>query len=122
MTGSVTKVTSIQFINSNSHIKKRRGRKTVLSGYYVCLSHDLLLMASGADTNTHTHTHTRTYTNIHGRNDFKKPGACRPAHAWFKKKVLIAIKTKETSYVAKKSLATHSTGSICYYLCLFMQT
>ena len=35
------------------------------------------------DTNTDTHahhthtdtTHTHTHTNVHGRNDFKKPGA-----------------------------------------------
>ena len=72
MTGSVTKATAIQFINSKSHIKKWKGRKTALSGYYAYLSHDLLIMASGADTHTHT------YTNICGRNDFKKPGAFGP--------------------------------------------
>ena len=69
--GSVTKATPIQFINSNSHIKKRKRRKTSLSGYYTCLSRDLLLMASGADTHT--------YTNVCGRNDFKKPGVRGPA-------------------------------------------
>ena len=74
MTGSITKATHIQFIDGKSHIKKQRGHKTALSGYYACLSHDLLLMALGADTHTHTHT----YTNVHGRNDFKKPGACGP--------------------------------------------
>ena len=76
--GSVTKATPIQFINSKSHIKKRKDRKTALSGYYACLSRDLLLMASGADTHAHTHTHTRKHTDIRGRNDFKKPGASTP--------------------------------------------
>ena len=56
MTGSVTKATPIQFTNGKSRIKKQRGRKTALSGYYTCLSCDLLLMASGADTHTHTPT------------------------------------------------------------------
>ena len=57
MTGSVTKATPIQFIDSKSRIKERRGCKTALSGYYACLSHDLLLMALGAGTHTHTHIH-----------------------------------------------------------------
>ena len=68
MTGSVTKATHIQFINSKSRVKKRKGCKTALSGYYASLSRDLLLMASGADTHT--------YTNIGGRNNFKKLGTC----------------------------------------------
>ena len=34
----------------------------------ACLSCDLLLMVSGV--------HTHTYTNVRGRNNFKKPGAC----------------------------------------------
>ena len=98
MTGSVTKAMPILFIDSKSHIKKRRGHKTALSGYYTCLSRDLLLMASGADTHTHTHTHT--HTNVRGRNDFKKPGT----RTWFKiikfkKGVGIATKGKETSTV-----------------------
>ena len=67
MTGSVTKATPIQFIDSKSRIRKRRGRKIALSSYYACLSRDLLLMASGADTHI--------YTKVRGRNDFKKPGA-----------------------------------------------
>ena len=71
MMNSVTKATFIQFINSKSRIKKWRDRKTTLSGYYACLSHDLLLMASGADAHT--------YTNVRGQNDFKKPGIA--AHA-----------------------------------------
>ena len=79
MTGSVTKATPIQFINGNNCIKKYRGRKTVLSGYYACLSHDLLLMALGHGADTHTYTrHTHTYTKVHGRNDFKKPGTREP--------------------------------------------
>ena len=58
--GSVTKATPIQFIDSKSRIKKWTGRKTALSSYYACLSRDLLLMASGADTHTYTYTHTPT--------------------------------------------------------------
>ena len=57
MTGSVTKATPIQFIDSKSRIKKRRGRKAALSSYYACLSRDLLLMALGADTHTFTNVH-----------------------------------------------------------------
>ena len=58
--GSVTKATAIHFIDSKSHLKKWRGRKTALSGYYACLSRNLLLMASGADTHTHIHQRSRT--------------------------------------------------------------
>ena len=36
--GSVTKPMPIHFINSNSRIKKWRGRKTALSGYYECVA------------------------------------------------------------------------------------
>ena len=64
--GGVTKATPIQFVNGKSRIKKQRGHKTALSSYYACLSRDLLLIPSGVDTHT--------YTNIHERNDFKKPG------------------------------------------------
>ena len=56
MMGSITKAMPIQFIDSKSRIKKWRGHKTALSSYYACLSRDLLLMASGADTHTHTPT------------------------------------------------------------------
>ena len=37
-TGSVTKATPINFIDSKSRIKKWRGRKTALSGYYECVA------------------------------------------------------------------------------------
>ena len=70
MMGSVTKAMPIQFIDSKNRIKKWRDHKTALSGYYACLSRDLLLMASGVDTHT--------YTNVRGRNDFKKPGTRGP--------------------------------------------
>ena len=36
--GSVTKATPINFIDGKSRIKKRRGRKTALSGYYECVA------------------------------------------------------------------------------------
>ena len=34
----------------------------------------------------------------------------------------INVRKQVANYLAKKSLAAHSTGSISYYLCLFMQT
>ena len=37
-TGGVTKATPIHFIDSKSRIKKRRDRKTALSGYYECVA------------------------------------------------------------------------------------
>ena len=45
--------------------KETESPKTALSGYYVCVSHNLLLMTSGADT--HTHTYQRS-----NKNNFKK--------------------------------------------------
>ena len=41
-----------------------------------------------------------------------------------KEKVGITVKVRKqvAGYLAKKLLAIHSTGSICYYLCLFIQT
>ena len=75
--GSVTKATPIQFIDSKSRIKKQRGHKTALSGYYACLSHDLLLMASGVDTHTHTHTHTPTFADETISRNQARVG-CRP--------------------------------------------
>ena len=78
--GSVTKATPIQFINSKNHIKKWRGHKTALSGYYTCLSRDLLLMASGRK---HTHTHTPTFANETFSRNQARVGR-RPVRAWFK--------------------------------------
>ena len=77
---SVTKATPIQFINGKSHVKKRRGHKTALSGYYTYLSHDLLLMSSGVDT----HTYTSTFMDeMISRN--QAHAGLWLAHAWFKK-------------------------------------
>ena len=56
MMHSATKATSIQFIDGKCHIKKQEIRKMALSGYYTCLSGELLLMPLGVDTHTHTHT------------------------------------------------------------------
>ena len=64
----VTKATAIQFINGKCHIKKQKGHKTTLSGYYTCVSHDLLLVPLGSDT------HTCKRANVRECNDFKKPG------------------------------------------------
>ena len=36
--GSVTKAKPIHFIDSKCRIKKRRGHKTALSGYYECVA------------------------------------------------------------------------------------
>ena len=58
----VTKATAIQFINDKCHIKKWKSRKTALSGYYACISCDLLLMALGADTHTCVQTYRRSWT------------------------------------------------------------
>ena len=69
----------IQFTNGKSRIKKRRGCKNALSGYYACLSRDLLLMASGADT--HTHIHQRTWMKRFQETRHTRPSATR---AWFK--------------------------------------
>ena len=83
--GSVTNATPIQFIDGKSHIKKWRGRKTALSGYYTCLSHDLLLMASGVDT----HTYTPIFADeTISRNQVHVGCRCahRPARTWFKNK------------------------------------
>ena len=44
--------------------KKRKSLKTALSGYYACVSHDLLLMALGADTQTDRHIHIHTHTDM----------------------------------------------------------
>ena len=68
----------IQFTDSKSGIKKRRGRKAALPGYYACLSRDLLLMASGADTHTHIHQHS--WTKRFQETRHARPSASR---AWF---------------------------------------
>ena len=50
---------AIQFIDGKCHIMKRKSLlKTALSGYYACVSHDLVIMASGVDTQTDTHIPT----------------------------------------------------------------
>ena len=56
MTHTVTKAIAIQFINGKCHnYNETKSHKTDLSGYYACVSHDLILMALGADTQTHIH-------------------------------------------------------------------
>ena len=51
-------------------MKKQKSLKTALSGYYLCVLHDMLLMPSGADT--------QTYSNVWGWNVFKKPSVHLP--------------------------------------------
>ena len=107
---SVTKATLVQFIDGKCHIKKQKNHETALSGYYTCLSRDLLrinVLGGG-----HTHIHQRSW--------MKQFQETRHVQAWFKKELRIAIK-QVVSYLAKKLLAAHSPGSIGYYLCLFMQ-
>ena len=60
----VTKATAIQFIDGKCHIKKWKSRKTALSGYYACVSCDLLLIPSGVDTHTHANIPTLTDETI----------------------------------------------------------
>ena len=45
-------------------MKKRRCRKTALSGYYACFSRDLLLMPLGADTHTYKRSWTKRFQEI----------------------------------------------------------
>ena len=80
-TRSVTKAMSIQFIDGKCHIKKRKSRKTALSGYYVCLSHDLLLMSSGAGTHIHTHTPTFMDKTISRNQVAHAPGLKKLFHS-----------------------------------------
>ena len=78
----VTKATAIQFIDSKCHIKKRKSRKIALSGYYACVSRDLLLVPSVADT--HTHANIPMFMD----ETISRSQACaghRPTFAWFKK-------------------------------------
>ena len=55
-------------------IKKQKSHKTALSGNYACVSRDLLLMSSGADTHTHMHKHTRTHTNMQTKTISRNQG------------------------------------------------
>ena len=72
----------IQFIDSKCHIKKWKSRKTALFNYYTWLSHNLLLMLSGAGT----HTHTPTFADeMISRN--QAHAGRRPVRVWFKKLV-----------------------------------
>ena len=56
-----------------------KSHKTALSGYYTCLSCDLLLMPSGADT----HTHTPSFTDETISRNQARAGL-QPTHTWFK--------------------------------------
>ena len=75
---SVTKATPIQFIDSKTHLKKQRSRKTTLSGYYSCLSRDLLLMPLGVDTHKHTPTFTDETISINQAHN-----GMPPTQLWF---------------------------------------
>ena len=75
-------------------------------GYSDFISCEQFFIAWGADTRTHTHTHTYTHTHTHThthahtrihphRSDFKKPGALRPARAWFKNFGILLLTTSQ---------------------------
>ena len=76
---TVTKATAIQFIDGKCHIMKWESRTTALSGYYACISCDLLLMASGVDTQTDTHI------PMHGQKQYQETRRMWPSAActWF---------------------------------------
>ena len=71
---------AIQFIDGKCHVMKRKSLKSALSGYYACVSCDLLLMPSGADTQTDTHIPTCKHKR------FQETRLAQPSamHAWFK--------------------------------------
>ena len=66
----VTKATAIQFIDGKCHIKKQKSLKIALSGYYACVSRDLLLVPLGADTNANI----PTFADKISRNQACAPG------------------------------------------------
>ena len=57
----VTKAILMHFINSKSHIKKLKSRRTAFQLLRVPFSCELLLTPSGTDT--HTHTNFRNKSN-----------------------------------------------------------
>ena len=97
MTRIVTKATAIQFINGKCHIKKCR--KTALSGYYACVSRDLLLMPSGVDTHTHTHTHVNipTFADKETRR-VRACGLCTPDLKIYSRCLICILKFKHAEF------------------------
>ena len=91
----VTKATAIQFIDSKCHIKKRKSRKIALSGYYACVSRDLLLVPSVADTHTHTQTYQCSWMKRF--QEARHVQATGPHLPGLRNEVGITIKSKETS-------------------------
>ena len=103
---------AIQFIDGKCHIMKWNSSKTALSGYYTCVSCDLLLIAWGQ-----THRHTYWCAN---KNDFKKPGECglatlmpglkttKPGLRWFKKlwslKKILHRTSNETWHISRNQI------------------
>ena len=77
MTCSLTKATHISFINGKCHIKKQKSYKIGLTGFYMYLSHESLVVPSGW-----THTHVHTYT--HAPNPQTKATSRNQMCAWFK--------------------------------------
>ena len=59
MTCFVTKALPINSIDSKCHTEKLKGSRTCLIGYSDFISHELFLIAQGADTHIHTHTNVR---------------------------------------------------------------
>ena len=78
----VTKATAIQFYRWQVSFKET---ETALSGYYACVSHDMLLIPSRADTHIHMHTYQEA-----NKNNFKKPVCSRRLHTPGLKRVWVA--------------------------------
>ena len=61
-------------------------------GSISCHITPLVISSLGARTHTHTQTHTHKHTHMHTGDpqkiNFKKPGVCWPARAWFKNFIL----------------------------------
>ena len=109
----VTKATAIQCIDSKCHIMKQKSCKTVLFGYYACVSCDLLLMALGMDTHTHTYRWRE-------QKQFQETRHARPsaARAWFKKSeeriLYFANNAYSYIYERNKSLSTSARFDLCF--------
>ena len=60
-------------------------------------------MASGAYTQTYTHTHTHKHILWQNERNYKKPGARRPAHTWFKNLRTTTLRLFVIKYLHQRS-------------------
>ena len=67
-----------------------------------------LVINSLGGTHTYTHTQKQTHTHTHTDNphriNFKKPGADRPAFAWFKNVAVVSRQHKAVMQMAENYL------------------